>query len=253
MPFRFPPLTPTVKKLLIVLAGAFVLSAVLENVGGLPVFAWLSLDLRLDPDGSYLNFIWQPFTHALVWPPVPESLLYAGFSLLFVYLTLAPFDHAFGARRTWELVICGTVAGAIAAVLLALALNLAGVVLSPEAYFLSGPGSMIFAAFGAFPVLMRGGEIYFMFIVRMKAWHTVLVGLGLSALAAVLAKNPHVFAMDAGALGAGVAYATWLTRPRPAKKAPAKKRRTSGPELRVLRGGASSDANNDDDQPRWLN
>jgi membrane associated rhomboid family serine protease len=256
MPFRFPKLTPTVKRLLIALAGAFVLTAVLENIAGIPIWDWLALDLSFNASGGYLNLIWQPFTYWMVWPPVPEALLQFSLTLLFMYFFLAPFEEAFGAKRTIQIGVVGILAAAIPTLLLAVGLHFAGITLAPNAYKMYGAEPLALAAFGAFPIIARGGEIYFMFLVRMKSWHVVLLGLGFAALSAVLGKNPFTFTQYAGALGGGVLFASWMLRPETPKKKPApKKRRTGGPELRVLKGGggASSDDGGDDDQPRWLN
>jgi len=64
----------------------------------------------------------------------------------------------------------------------------------------------------------------------------------------LLARDPFVFVVHASAIGAGLGFAKWMTRPRSAKPEPRRKKRRSGPDLRVLPGGAD-----DDDPPRWLN
>jgi hypothetical protein len=122
--------------------------------------------------------------------------------------------------------------------------------LRDSSYVVYGADVIALAALGAFPIIAKGAEIYFMFLVRMKAWHVVLLGLAFAALAAVLARNPFIFAQDAAALGGGVLFAKWLTRPRSPKPIP-KKRRSRGPDLRVVRGGG--EGSGDDDHPRWLN
>jgi membrane associated rhomboid family serine protease len=239
VPFRFPRLTPTVKKLLIVLVAAFVAIAVVQNVADLPVFQLLALDPHV-MEGVWINLLWQPFTYWLAYPPVPDVLFSFSLSLLFLYFFLAPFEESFGAKRTVQLIAVAVAAAAVATVLLSL-------VLAPRTP-IAGAEPIALAALGAFPIIAGNREILFMFVIPMKVWSVILLGLGFSALAAVLARDPFVFATHASALGAGVAFAKWITRPRTPKKAPPKKRRP-GPNLRVVPGGAAGD----DERPRYLN
>jgi membrane associated rhomboid family serine protease len=243
--FRFPRLTPTVKKLLILLAATFVVSAVLSNLAGVAV-EWLALDLTF-ASGHYVNLIWQPFTYWLYYPPVPDALFSFALTLLFLYFFLAPFEESFGAKRTLQLIATGVLSTAAGTIALAFLLHALGVQLDPSKYVIFGADPIALAALGAFPIIARNAEIYFMFLVRMKAWHAVLLGLAFAALAAVLARNPFTFAQHAAALGGGVMFARWITRPRSPKKAAPPKRRAGGPDLRVVRGG------DDDQPPRWLN
>lgn len=240
MQFRFPRLTPTVKKLLIFLGAMFVAVSVVQVVAGVPIFQWLALNVSFDRAG-FLGLAWQPLTYWMIWPPVPESLLDVGLVLLMIYFFLSPFEEAYGPKRALQLAAAGIAAGAVAAVALAF--------VYPRGTPVYGASVISAAAFGAFPTIFRGREIIlFPLMIPLKAWTAVLIGLGLSALMALLARDPYVFVIHAAAIGAGVAYAKWMTRPRKAKKKPGRKRRRSGPDLRVLRGGAD-----DDDGPRWLN
>jgi membrane associated rhomboid family serine protease len=236
VPFRFPRLTATVKKLLIVLAAAFVSVAVLQNIAGVPVFEWLALSLHFE-----LNLLWQPFTYWLVYPPQEGALFNFLFVLLGIYFFLSPFEEAFGAKRALQLAASGVLAAALATVALAFAIA--------PVRPIFGAASIALAALGAFPIIARDREILFMFVLPMKAWTVIALGLGIAALSAVLARDPFVFAEHAAALGGGFGFAKWITRPRisKTKKAPPKRRR-SGPDLKVLRGGSD-----DDDPPRWLN
>lgn len=240
MPFRFPRLTPTVKKLLILLAAAFVTIAILQNVASFPAFQLLALDPQLT-EGVWLNLLWQPLTYWLAYPPVQGALLSVGLTLLFIYFFLTPFEEAFGAKRTVQLAAVGVLAAALGTILLSLLMR--------PRLPVSGAEPIALAALGAFPVIAGNREILFMFVIPMRAWTVILFGLGISALMAVLAQDPFVFATHASALGAGLAFAKWMTRPRGPrkKKAPPKKKRRTGPDLRVVRGGGA------DDRPRYLN
>ncbi|HJL17412.1 MAG TPA: rhomboid family intramembrane serine protease [Sandaracinaceae bacterium LLY-WYZ-13_1] len=240
MQFRFPRLTPTVKKLLIFLGAMFVAVSVVQIVADVPVFQWLALRVSFT-DGQLLGLAWQPLTYWAVEPPVPGSLLNVALTLLMIYFFLSPFEEAFGPKRALQLAGVGIVAGALAAVALAF--------VWPRAMPVSGASVIAAASFGAFPTVFRGREIIlFPLMIPLKAWTAVLIGLGITALMSLLNRDPYIFAMDASAIGAGFGFAKWMTRPRTPKSDPKKRRRRSGPDLKVLRGGAD-----DDDRPRWLN
>jgi membrane associated rhomboid family serine protease len=242
VPVRFPRLTPTVKKLLILLTAAFVLVAVLQNLAELPAFELLALSPRLH-DGFWMNLLWQPFTYWLAYPPVPDALFSFALTALFLYFFLAPFEEAFGAKRTVQLTAIAVIAAAAAAILLSL--------LVPPRHLLAGADPIALAALGAFPIVAGNREILFMFVIPMRVWTVILLGLGFAALASVLARDPFIFAMDAAALGAGVAFTKWMTRPRsPAKRKSSSgpKKRRPGPDLRLVRGQGA-----DDERPRYLN
>lgn len=253
MQFQFPRLTPTVKKLMIVLAVAFVATAVLQNVVELPVFQWLALDVGFrdalfspDPEvplwAHLLHLAWQPFTYWLIWPPVPRALLSAGLTLLMIYFFNSPFEEAYGPKRMLQICAVGILSAALGCVLVALVF--AG---STPVY---GGGVIVDAVIGAFPILFRGRKLYLIpFPFAIKPWHFVGLALGLLALNAVLAKDLYVFLAGAFAMGGGMAFAKWMTRPRGKKPSlSTRKRRRSGPDLKVLKGGVD-----DDEPPRWLN
>jgi len=242
--FQFPRLTPTVKKLLIFLGVSFVTVAIVQNVGGFPIFEPTALNVGF-MDGNAWMLAWQPLTYWMVWPADPAVLLSAAITLVMIYFFLSPFEEAFGAKRALQLTAVGVLSGAAGALALAALLHVAGV--SLRVYPPHGAGVVAAAAFGAFPVIFRGREIMlFPLMIRLQAWTALAIGIGLSALMAVLAKDPFVLATQAASIGAGVGFAKWITRPRTPKK-PTKPKRRSGPDLRVLRGGG------DDEPPRYLN
>ncbi len=59
--FRFPPLTPFVKKLLIVLFSAWIFQIILQNWAGVPIFEILALNTA----NPGLHTTWQLGTHVL--------------------------------------------------------------------------------------------------------------------------------------------------------------------------------------------
>lgn len=237
MRFNFPPLTPLVKKLLIFLGVTFVVVAVLD-LFDLHVFELLALKLSYGAGVPY-SLAWQPFTYWAVQRPEPAELFFVGLEMLMIYFFLSPFETTFGAKRAVILSILGVLVAAASAI------GLAFVIPHPP---LAGASAISAAAFGAFPVLFRDSEIMlFPLLIKMKPWTALGIGLALSALMAVLARDLHVFVVHAAAMGSGVAYAKWLVRPKPPAAPTKRKRKKGGPDLRVIDGGA------DEDGPRWLN
>ena len=80
--FRFPPLTPFVKKLLIVLFGAWIVQIILQNWAGVPIFGFLALDTA----HPGLNTLWQIGTHVLAFPTGPQAVFSMLIMLLFLWL-----------------------------------------------------------------------------------------------------------------------------------------------------------------------
>ncbi len=237
MSFNFPPLTPLVKYLLIFLGGFFVLVAVLD-LFELHLYPMLALSLSY-ASGVPWGLAWQPFTYWAVYPPAPAALVDVLLTMLMLYFFLSPFEQTFGPKRTVILSVLAVLGAAAAAVALAFVLP------RPP---LAGASAISAAAFGAFPVLFRDREIMlFPLLVRMKPWTALLIGLAISALMAVLYRDPHVFVVHAVAMGVGAGYAKWLVRPRKPDAPSKPKRKKGGPPLRVIEGGA------DDSGPRWLN
>jgi len=231
-------MTPLVKKLLIGLGVAFVLVAVLD-LFGLHLYPLLALDLSYGAGVPY-SLAWSPFTYWAIYPPLPSALLDVLLTMLMIYFFLCPFETTFGPKKVVILCIIGILSAATVAV------GLAFVFPRPP---LVGASAISAVAFGAFPVLFRDRKIMlFPLPIMMSAWAALGIGLAISALMAVLYRDVHVFVVHGTAMLAGVAYAKWLTRPKDPVRATKKRaRRSSGPDLRVIDGGA------DDEPPRWLN
>ncbi len=239
MQFQFPRLTPTVKKLLITIVATFVVVALVNSLTPLRLFQLLALN-----PAPGLHWLWQPLTYWAVEQPIPNMLFSLGLTLLFVYFFLAPFEERFGAKRTMQLAAAGALASALA--VMALGTLLFSLGLQIRTPLIAGPTPIALAAFGAFPVIAGNREILFMFVIPMRVWTALAIGLGISALVAIMQHDPFIFVDYASALGAGVGFAKWMIRPRTPKRKPPTRRR-GGPDLKVVRGGA------DDDGPRWLN
>ena len=99
--FRFPPLTPFVKKLLIALFGTWILQIILQNWGGVPAFEFLALDTARPG----VRTLWQLGTHVFAFPTGPQAVFSMLIVLLFLWLMLAPFEQRFGEKRTIQLCI----------------------------------------------------------------------------------------------------------------------------------------------------
>ncbi|MEM8609345.1 MAG: hypothetical protein AAGF92_19750, partial [Myxococcota bacterium] len=93
--FRFPPLTPFVKKLLIAMFAAWIIQILLQNWAGVPIFALLALDTaNIGP-----HTLWQLATHVFAAPTSPQYLFSMLITLVFLWWMLAPFEQRFGQKR----------------------------------------------------------------------------------------------------------------------------------------------------------
>lgn len=230
--FRFPPLTPLVRSLLIVLLGLFVVGAILENFVQTPVIELLTLEPR------ELS-VWTPlqlFTHVWVVPPVPGAVLSLALSLLFLWLIVAPFEERYGKQRVIELIIVAAVCAALPALLV-------GQLLPSYAGPLAGPQTITLCAMCAYAVLLPPhAEVSFFGLFPLKPQHLLLVVVAFSVLGFLTTANAAALAADLGAIGGGVAFVKWwMQRP------PRRKSRKQG-KLRVVHG------NDEGSGPkRWLN
>jgi len=232
--FRFPPLTPFVKKLLIALFAIFVIVAIAQNFLGLPVVAWLALDTTQ----LSLATLWQPFTHVLVMPP--REVFPLLISLLFIWLILPPFEERYGATRAFQL----TVAGSLCAAALGL---LVGMILPDWSGPIAGPGPITLAAMSAYAVLLPpNAQISFFGVIPMQARQLLWVIVGFSVLSFLVSRNAAALGSEVGAIGAGIAFVKWWMQ-RPPRRRTFTKKPGKGGKLRVVRG--------DEDPPQggWLN
>ena len=79
--FRFPPLTPFVKKLLIALFGTWIVQISLRRVGGDLLFEFLALNTA----SPGLHTLWQLGTHVFAFPTGPQAV-FSMLITLFIYL-----------------------------------------------------------------------------------------------------------------------------------------------------------------------
>ena len=233
---RLPPLTPLLKKLLIALLTLWVAVALAKN------FAHIPLDglLVLDTSTPSIAWAWQLFTHSFSYPPAQLiGLLIGG---LFLWWMGAPFEAQFGPKRFMQLWGAAVVSSAIPAM-----------IVGP---FL--PVDWTYPLFGVNPILLaiiaaqgwawrHRGQISLFGVVAMKPIQMIWLVLGLSLLFFLMSRNLVGLIADLGAVGAGIGFAEWTTRPPKRRK---RKRRDSGRRkahgLKVIEGG-------EDDRPRWLN
>ena len=161
MQFRFPRLTPTVRNILIVMGVAFVATAVLQNVVGIPMFAWLALKVNfMDASAGAAmgggaaplwGLAWQPLTYWLMWPTEPRVLLSFGLCVLFTYLFLASFEERYGPKRVLQICLAGILSASIGSALVALVL--------PWPTYVYGGFPLVSAVIGAFPVLFADRKL----------------------------------------------------------------------------------------------
>jgi membrane associated rhomboid family serine protease len=235
--FRFPPLTPFVKKLLIALFGTWILQIILQNWAGVPIFEFLALSTA----SPGLNTLWQLGTHVFAFPTGPQSVFSMLIVLLFLWLMLAPFEQRFGEKRTIQLCVAATLSAAFLALIVGL------IVPSPSALY--GAQAILLGSIAAFAWSYRGqGRMSFFGVIDMKPVHIIYLVLALSALMFITSGDAVALAADIGAIGGGVAFIEWLRKPpgRRPKWPKRPKRRKKKSDFDVIQGGRA-------DEPRWLN
>lgn len=231
--FRFPPLTPFVKRLLIVLFGAWIVQILLQNWAGIPIFEVLALDTRT----LKIDTLWQLATHVVAFPTGPQAVFSMAIILVFLWWMLAPFEQRFGAKRTMQLCVVAALSSAVLALVIgALAHN------PPPLY---GAQAILLGSIAAFAWSYRGqGRMSFFGVIDMKPVHIIYLVLALSVLMFMTSGDAVSLAADVGAIGGGMAFIEWLRRPPRRSRRP-KRERLKG-SLGVVRGGRA-------EGPRWLN
>lgn len=237
---NLPPLTPTVKKLLIAMAAIYAVLAIVELLG-VDLAGWLVLHLdflalgepRSDSEGlRALGLLWQPLTHWLVYPPSPDGVMSLIFTSAAIYFFLSPFESRFGPRWVLELIAASVALPVLCSIVLALFVR-------PQ-FPMFGAECVALASLGAFAIYMRGARILFLFIIPMKAWMVIVLGIIFALFTAYDHEDPFILTEYFGALLAGVGYMIWRTRPPRPRTRKAKRKQS---HLRLVE---------DDDVPRTL-
>ena len=232
--FVFPRLTGFVRKLVIGLLSAFV-AQLLLNFVGMPVSQWFALHAS----ELGLPTLWQLVSYVAVEPTTPAGVISTLVSLLFIWLIVAPFELSYGARRTAELCLTGTLAAGAAAVLTA---QLVPAYTQGPLY---GAGPITYAGIAAMAVTLRGGRLALFGVWSMTPRQLLALLVGFSVLMFLADRNLVRLAAALTSIAAGVAYVRWMQRPRIRKRGRSARR----PPFQVLQGGAAKD----DDRPRYLN
>ena len=229
-----PPLTPLVKKLIAGLLVAFVLELILQNFAGVNIIGVLALDpIHLSP----LTLV-QLVTYVLIEGPQPLAML---IGLLFMWLILSPFEVTFGSRNTLELILCGTIAASITVVLVSQ-------VVPPTQPLFYGSFPIAYAGMAAMTQVVRTGRIMFFGVLPMTSQTLLLVLGGMSLLFFLADKDVPRLVGSLAAMAAGIGYVRYMAR----RPKPPRRKSSSPPRFRVLRGGGGS-GEGDSDRPKWLN
>lgn len=232
--FRFPPLTPFVRALLIGLIASFVLCAILENFVGVPIVALLALNPTILTPFTGL----QLFTHTLVIPPTPGIVLSVILSLVFLWWCLAPLEERYGRTRAMQVCVVASLGAALPALLVGLTLpKFAGIV--------AGPGAITLAAIAAYVALLPPHAEMSIGRLGIQVRHILWLNIALSVAGFLTTRNAAQLGADLGAIGSGILFTRHILL-RPPRRTSEPKR--SGPSrLRLIK-------NDDDDEPkRWLN
>ncbi len=207
---------------------------VVERITGLPLFMLSALSPHLG-----IPSLWQVFTHVLVYPPAPGSVLSLAISLFFFWLIAAPFEMRFGPKRTLQLCALAALSSGVAALL-------AGQVLPSTVMY--GTGPVLLAIIAAYAIsLPPEVELSFFGVLPLKPRALIGVVLGLSAVMALAGENYAGLVGDLAAVGTAIVFMRWMLRPPSRRKRSAQKKASSNPPLRIVYSG---DKNN---PPKWLN
>ena len=241
MRFAFPPLTPVVRVILVVLFASFVAQSLLQGLIGLPLFDWLSLSPELD-----VPLAWQWATYPLVEYVGSGAVISRAIDLLLVWSFGSMAESHLGRNRTIQLVVVSVIGGALLSLVF-------GLLFPDYAMPAAGAGALSWAMMGAFAVITRGAPVNFFMLPSMSAWQAIGVFVVITALQSMWARTPTPLLIALGALAAAVLFVRWVEqRPtRPAKKpgGGSPRRRGGASHLQVIPGGQSGE----DERPRWLN
>jgi membrane associated rhomboid family serine protease len=229
-----PPLTPTVKKLIAGLFVAFVLELVLLNFVRFDVLTALALN----PGALEWHTPIQLFTYVFV--DDPRQVMSLLLNLFFMWLILSPFEVTFGSRHLLELVLCGILAAGVAAIIVAF------FVTSTHLFFGSRP--IAYAGMAAMTQVIGRGRIMFFGVVPMSSRTLLLFLVGMSFLFFLADQDYLELAGSLASMAGGIGYVRYMARaPKPPRR-----KSSSPPRFRVLRGGGGS-GEGDSERPKWLN
>ncbi len=220
LPMRFPPMTPVVRFGMALFFGAYILQLILANWLGFPTLPLqLSLDLTNGPTPATG---YQIVTYLLAADTSPSGVWAILIGLLFFWLLVAPFEQAYGKKKTIQLMVFTGLATSLAIVPL-------GFVFRGALY---GFSYLSLASFSAFVWAMRHrGQMSFFGMWSMSPMQMLGLVVGLSVIQFLASRD--VLSLVAGlvATGAGVAFMELQNRPQRPK-------RSSG-KFRVIEGGAA--------------
>ncbi len=230
--FRFPPLTPLVKKLLIALFATYLGQILVQNWLGQEVFSFIALNTA----AVGVSTVWQLFTYVFAAPTTTNYVFSMLISLVFLWWMLAPFEQRFGPRRALQLCVVATLGAALPAIAIGLAFG------SADALY--GTTPLLLGTIAAFSWSYRGqGRMSFFGVIDMKPEHIIWLVLGMSLLIFLTSGDLVHLVADLGAVGAGIGFIEWLRRP-PSTERRGPRKRSGG--FRVISGDR-------DDGPQWLN
>jgi len=207
----FPPLTPGIRLLAIVLGVCYLVEILWFNWIGPRLFAEsesaraLLFHLPLVPAELFQGYLWQPLTSLLLHDPTSPSHLLL--NLLMLWLFGAELETGWGVRRFFRVLLLGGLGGAVGVVLLGLLLDELWVT---PVLGCSGAVYALLAAYGSlFPERL-------LWPLPLKARHLVLVVLGLTVLS-FLVQDSLSFGAPLGGLACGwllTGGRRWLQRRR---------------------------------------
>lgn len=238
MRFAFPPLTPVVRAMLIVLFGSFVVQSVAFGIFQVQLSDWLALHTTLG-----IPLAWQWATYPLVEMPGPSAVVARGIDLLLIYSFGAYVESHLGRTRSVQLIAASIIGGALLPFVF-------GLLFPAFSIPIMGATAFTWALMGAFAVITRGAPVGFFLMPSMSAWVFIGIFLVIVGLQSLWAQTPIPLLTALSGVASGILFTRWLERrpPRPKKGGKPPRRRNGTPHLSVITGGQASD-----DRTRWLN
>jgi membrane associated rhomboid family serine protease len=172
--FAFQSPSRVVLRLIAVLAGLWVLFAILVNSAGSPFAAFAYEHLTLTPTDVIPGLeLWQVATYA--WLHDLGGLSHILFNALALYFLGSPLERRWGGRTFLKFfVLTGLIAGLFSV--------LVGLLIERFDTGIVGASGAIFGLIAAFSILFPNAQILLFFVIPVRARHLIWISLGLDVV-----------------------------------------------------------------------
>jgi membrane associated rhomboid family serine protease len=200
------PLTPMVKKILIINAVIWLVEVILVNWVGLGAPVHL---LALKPSAVFPGLLlWQVFTY--MWLHSPVDPMHIVFNSLFLWLFGGYLESSWGAKPFLRFYIyCGVGAGIV--------VFLSGLIIAPDIPVLGASGA-IYGLVVSWAILYPNRLIYIWGVFPIKAKYLVILPIGYAVLEFLVRAQGVSHSAHLGGMAVGALLVTGYWRPRKVAK-----------------------------------